>query len=211
MNPSSICTKPITDLLADETGNPTRFWIRAYQRGYRWKPLQVEQLLDDVWEFIQDSEERKKQSFYCLQPIVIKAHVDGRFEVVDGQQRLTTIYILLTYLNEMLELLGKKRFCLTFETRGATNDAFPADINLERADENIDFFHICAAYRAIDDWFSQRDGNHKLKLLQHLLNDDEAGKNVKVIWFQLSDAEEAVDAFTRLNVGKIPLTNPSLT
>jgi len=213
MTNSFICTKPITDLLTDEKGNPTRFWIRAYQRGYRWKPLQVRQLLDDIWEFIQDSEERKKESFYCLQPIVIKAHADGRFEVVDGQQRLTTIYIILSYLhnqNKMLDFLDKTRFNLTFETRGEKNDDFLADIDLERADENIDFFHICEAYRAIDRWFSGRDGNHKLKFLQHLLNDDETGKNVKVIWFQLSDKENAVDAFTRLNVGKIPLTNDEL-
>ncbi|MCY4275551.1 MAG: DUF262 domain-containing protein [Gammaproteobacteria bacterium] len=213
MNNSFICTKPITDLLTDQEGNPTRFWIRAYQRGYRWKPLQVRQLLDDIWEFIQDSEERKKESFYCLQPIVIKAHADGRFEVVDGQQRLTTIYIILSYLhnqNKMLDFLGKTRFNLTFETRGETNDDFLAYIDLERADENIDFFHICAAYREIEDWFSQRDGTHRLKFLQHLLGDDEVGKNVKVIWFQLSNADEAVDAFTRLNVGKIPLTNDEL-
>ena len=51
---------------------------------------------------------------------------------------------------------------------------------------------------------------HKLKLLQHLLNDDEAGRNVKVIWFQLADRDNPVDAFTRLNVGKIPLTNDEL-
>ena len=51
---------------------------------------------------------------------------------------------------------------------------------------------------------------HKLKLLQHLLNDDEAGRNVKVIWFQLADSDNPVDAFTRLNVGKIPLTNDEL-
>ena len=210
MNDASISTRPITDLLTDKEGHPTHFWIPAYQRGYRWKRLQVTQLLDDVWEFIQDSGEGKKQSFYCLQPIVIKAHQDGRFEIVDGQQRLTTIYILLTYLNnhnKMPDYPGKTRFRLTFETRGETNDAFLADINLERADENIDFFHICEAYRAIEDWFSRRDGNHKLELF---LNDDEVGKNVKVIWFQLSDTEEAVDAFTRLNVGKIPLTNDEL-
>ena len=51
---------------------------------------------------------------------------------------------------------------------------------------------------------------HKLKLLQHLLNDDETGRNVKVIWFQLADNDNPVDAFTRRDVGKIPLTNHEL-
>ena len=210
MYDSSISTKPITDLLTDEEGHPTHFWIPAYQRGYRWKPLQVTQLLDDVWEFIHDTERGNRQSFYCLQPLVIKVHEDGRYEVVDGQQRLTTIYILLTYLKQIMTVLGKTRFTLTFETRGEANDAFLADIDLKRANENIDYFHICEAYRAIEAWFSKRDSMHKLELLQHFLNDDEVGRNVKVIWFELSETENAVDAFTRLNVGKIPLTNDEL-
>lgn len=73
MNDSSICLKPINELLTDEHGQPSRFWIPAYQRGYRWTPLQVTQLLDDVWEFIQGSEGGHRQAFYCLQPLVIKA------------------------------------------------------------------------------------------------------------------------------------------
>ena len=210
MKDSSICIKPINDLFTDAEGQPTRFWIPAYQRGYRWKPLQVTQLLDDVWEFIQNSEDGNRQAFYCLQPLVIKAHEGGRYEVVDGQQRLTTIYILLTYLKDMTSMLGKTRFEITFETRSEANEPFLSEIDLSRSEENVDFFHICEAYKAIDEWFSNRDTMHRLKLLQHFLNDDEAGRNVKVIWFQLSDKENPVEAFTRLNVGKIPLTNDEL-
>lgn len=210
MKDSSICLKPVNDLLADDDGNPTQFQIPAYQRGYRWKPLQVTQLLDDVWEFIQNSDSGSREAFYCLQPIVIKTHADGIFEVVDGQQRLTTIYILLTYLKEITDVLGKSRFNITFETRGESNEPFLAEIDLNRAEENVDFFHICEAYKAVDAWFTNRDSSHKLLLLQHLLNDDEVGRNVKVIWFELSENDNPVDAFTRLNVGKIPLTNDEL-
>ena len=210
MTESSICLKPINDLLIDEEGQPNKFWIPAYQRGFRWTPLQVTQLLDDIWEFILDSEEGSRQAFYCLQPLVIKAKDDGAYEVIDGQQRLTTIYILLTYLDKIASLLGKQRFEIHFETRGEANEPFLANIDLDRADENIDFFHICNAYHAIETWFSDRDQMHKLKLLQHLLNDDEAGRNVKVIWFELAVSENPVNAFARLNVGKIPLTNDEL-
>ena len=164
----------------------------------------------DLWEFIQNSEDGNRQAFYCLQPLVIKAHEGGRYEVVDGQQRLTTIYILLTYLKDMTSMLGKTRFEITFETRSEANEPFLSEIDLSRSEENVDFFHICEAYNAIDEWFSKRDTMHRLKLLQHFLNDDEAGRNVKVIWFQLSDRENPVEAFTRLNVGKIPLTNDEL-
>ena len=206
MKDSSICLKPINDLLTDEQGQPTRFWIPAYQRGYRWAPLQVTQLLDDIWEFTQGSE----GEFYCLQPIVIKVRDGGDFEVVDGQQRLTTIYILLTYLKKIASVLGKERFHIHYETRGAANEPFLEEIDLDRADENVDFFHICQAYTTIEEWFSGRDEMQKLKLLQHLLNDDESGRNVKVIWFELAEHDDPVAAFTRLNVGKIPLTNDEL-
>lgn len=210
MNESSICLKPINQILTDAQGEPTRFWIPAYQRGYRWKPIQVTQLLNDVWEFIQTSEGGPRQAFYCLQPLVIKARAGGDYEVVDGQQRLTTLYILLTYLKEMATMLGKTRFKISFETRGEANEPFLQNIDLNRAEENVDFFHISQAYQAIDAWFSGRDQMHKLKLLQHLLNDDEAGRNVKVIWFELAENDDPVGAFTRLNIGKIPLTNDEL-
>ena len=210
MEGQSICIKPVTDLLTDQEGRQTQFWIPAYQRGYRWKPLQVTQLLDDVWEFIQNSEGGKREAFYCLQPLVVKPHQDGRYEVVDGQQRLMTIYLLLTYLKDITSVLKKIPFKITFETRRKTNEAFLSTIDFSRAEENVDFLHICEAYKAIDEWFSNRDSMHRLKLLQHLLSDDEGGRNVKVIWFQLSERENPVSAFTRLNVGKIPLTNDEL-
>lgn len=210
MKEAGIQLRPISTLLTDSEGEPARYWIPAYQRGYRWTPLQVTQLLDDIWEFIKTREGTPKESFYCLQPLVIKLRPDGEYEVVDGQQRLTTLYILLTYLGDMLDMLGKMRYQIHFETRGKANEPFLADIDLERAEENVDFFHICAAWQAIDNWFSDRDKMHRLKLLQHLLNDDDIGHNVKVIWFQLEDQDDPVAAFTRLNVGKIPLTNDEL-
>jgi len=210
MKESSICLRSINSLLDDEQGQPTRFWIPAYQRGFRWAPLQVTQLLDDVWEFIQTSEGGPRQAFYCLQPLVIKPRTVGDYEVVDGQQRLTTIYILLTYLKDMVSVLGKTRFQISFETRDEANELFLKDIDLARAEENPDFFHICQAYKAIESWFSGRDGMQKLKLLQHFLNDDESGRNVKVIWFELAEQDDSVAAFTRLNIGKIPLTNDEL-
>ncbi len=210
MKDSSICLKPINDLLAGDEGDPAQYWIPAYQRGYRWTPLQVTQLLDDIWEFIQMSEGGNRHAFYCLQPLVVKIRQEGDYEVVDGQQRLTTIYILLTYLKDMASMLGKTRFQIRFATRGKANEPFLENIDTERAEENVDFYHICKAYETIEKWFSNRDQMHKLKLLQHLLNDDEAGRNVKVIWFELAESDDPVGAFTRLNVGKIPLTNDEL-
>jgi Protein of unknown function DUF262/Protein of unknown function (DUF1524) len=193
--------------LTDQCGKPANYWIPAYQRGYRWTQLMVTQLLDDLWEFIQAP---NAGQFYCLQPIVIKPLEDGRLEVVDGQQRLTTIYILLTYLKDLLPHFDGVRFRLTFATRGEANEAFLADIDQSRAEENVDFYHICQAFRAIEQWFSGGRSTYRIKLLTHLLNTDELGRNVKVIWFELGEDDKPVNAFTRLNVGKIALTDDEL-
>lgn len=207
MTESGIQLRSVNELLVDAAGQPARYWIPSYQRGYRWTQLQVTELLDDIWEFIQDD---KSGSFYCLQPLVVRPLDDGRIEVVDGQQRLTTIFIILTYLKDMAEMLDKKRFEIIYETRGESSGSFLENIDLDRAEENVDFYHICEAYRAVEGWFSKRDKSHSLKFIQHLTNDDAAGKNVKVIWYVLSDEEDSISAFARLNVGKIPLTNDEL-
>ena len=69
------------------------FYIPAYQRGYRWTIQEVEDLLNDIYEFtpreINDSSEK---TWYCLQPVVVKHLQEQTYEVIDGQQRLTTAY-----------------------------------------------------------------------------------------------------------------------
>ena len=208
MSQSSLHLKPVRDLLANPDGTPLNYFIPAYQRGYRWSPTQVKQLLDDIWEFIRTPHAGQ---FYCLQPLVVKTRPgDGSVEVVDGQQRLTTIHLILTYLKPMASMLAKTFFRLTFETRGDTSRPPLDPIDLSREQENIDYYHICQAYREIQKWCKEHPEDEQLVLMQHLLNSDKAGRNVKVIWFELGDHENVVEAFTRLNVGKIRLTNDEL-
>lgn len=204
---AAIELRSVGRLLTDENGNQAKYWIPSYQRGYRWNKIQVFQLLDDIWEFIQASDGRPKSSFYCLQPLVVKKMSDGRYEVVDGQQRLTTIHVILSYLKDIVAILDKSNFQIDYETR---DPAFLRAIDLGRAGENVDFYHIGEALRAVDEWVSKHGRPHALKLIQHLLNDDEIGQNVKVIWYELTLEDDAVAAFTRLNVGKIPLTEAEL-
>lgn len=78
-----------------------KFIIPPYQRGYRWDKEQVEDLLNDFEEFIQSIHCDDKESiYYCLQPITVvpKEGSSNEYYVIDGQQRLTTIYLLLQYL-----------------------------------------------------------------------------------------------------------------
>jgi hypothetical protein len=209
---STICLKPVSALLAGKDGHPAKYLIPAYQRGYRWTPLQVTQLLDDIWDFTQEPEGPTRSKFYCLQPLVVKLLPNGLIELVDGQQRLTTIHVILTCLKDMASMLTSTFFHLSFATRDNASRPSLDQIDFSREMESIDYYHICQAYRAVQEWC--RPENHskqqQLRLLQHLLNDDISGRNVKVIWFELGKNDNAVDAFTRLNVGKIPLTNDEL-
>ena len=62
------------------------FYIPAYQRGYRWNE-EVKRLLEDI-------EEIEESKNYSLQPIVVKNIGEKKYELIDGQQRLTTIFFI---------------------------------------------------------------------------------------------------------------------
>ncbi len=202
MSDQQITLKAVNDLLLDEEGNAQRYYIAAYQRGYRWDPLQVTQLLEDIREFTQRSNPQPDQ-FYCLQPLVVKISKKGGFEVVDGQQRLTTLMLILRYFNSLLMPERRRQlFTLDYETRPRLEE-FLSSPNQTKADTNIDFYHLYDALQTIEKWFHEHD-NEVETIKAAFLN------QTKVIWFQLADSDNPVDAFTRLNVGKIPLTNGEL-
>lgn len=202
MTKSEICLKTVYELRGNAEEEPTRYYIPAYQRGFRWTPTQVTQLLDDIREFTR-RENPQPEEFYCLQPLVLRRGEDDTYEVVDGQQRLTTLLLILRYFNERLtEKYRQKLYRLEYETRPHLY-VFLDNPSPEKADSNIDFFHIDQAMRAISVWFEQKDSEVDV-IKDALLN------KTKVIWFELSSEENAVAAFTRLNVGKIPLTDGEL-
>ena len=70
------------------------FLIPSFQRGYRWGDKQVRDLLDDMLSFVR----AKSAVSYFLQPIVVRCMPDGVWEVLDGQQRLTTMLLVLKNL-----------------------------------------------------------------------------------------------------------------
>lgn len=191
--------KSVNDLL------DYHFYIPSYQRGYRWSEYQVKDLLDDIEEF--DKRDKAKSEFYCLQPIVISSASDGKLNVIDGQQRLTTIHIILSYLKDLLPILGKKKYKIEYQTR-PNSEAFLDAIDSSKKEENIDYYHIVEAYETVSKWFEERDGSVKLKFLQALLGHED--NNVRVIWYELSSAIKPIEVFTRLNMGKIGLTNGEL-
>lgn len=183
-----------------------KFYVPSYQRGYRWNKQQVIDLLEDIWEFSQKNE-LKKDEFYCLQPIVVKK-MDGleeKWEVIDGQQRLTTIYIILTYIKQNILPKAATTFSLEFETRKGS-ELFLKNIDEERKDENIDYYHIFSALQNATEWFESKgdETSVAIEVYNKLLN------QTKFIWYQINDDVDPIDIFTRINLGKIPLTNSEL-
>lgn len=86
--------KSIHQLIEEQEIDCKTFLVPSYQRGYRWQRVNVSDLLNDLYEFIHSDKET-----YSLQPLIVYDSNDNIYHVVDGQQRLTTISILLGYLN----------------------------------------------------------------------------------------------------------------
>jgi uncharacterized protein with ParB-like and HNH nuclease domain len=130
------------------------FYIPAYQRGYRWDPdVEVKTLLNDINSI-------DKLAPYCLQPVVVKTRNDGtnQYELIDGQQRLTTIYLILSTVKKFIPSL-EVNFSLDFETRPESRK-FLSEINVIDTDNykphNIDEDYILKAYREINAGFTYK-------------------------------------------------------
>lgn len=180
-----------TKLVADIKG---AFYVPSYQRGYRWGEDEVNRLLDDVFQ--------NGQKNYCLQPVVVRKK-DDAFELVDGQQRLTTIYLVYKYMSDINPFFDPPAFNLIYETREQSAE-FLANMDLSKQEDNIDFWFIANAYKTIKKWFEVDKQNRVIKIFDYFKN------HVKIIWYEVGAGEDAISLFTRLNIGKIPLTSAEL-
>lgn len=184
-----------TKLVGEITGN---FVVPSYQRGYRWQE-EVKILLDDINE-IPDGEN------YCLQPIVVKKTDDNKFELIDGQQRLTTLFLIYKYMMS-LQLPFSLNYSIEYEIR--TNSKIVLNgISVDDSSnaKDIDEYFIQEAYNTINEWFNLQQN----KPLAAINLYKKLSETINVIWYEISDSEDAISLFTRLNIGKIPLTNAEL-
>jgi len=218
---SNLTEKPIAELLG------LNFFIPSYQRGYRWTDREVEDLLDDINAFTPvPIEKSNNKTWYCLQPIVVKEcndetkaknKLEGRwYEVIDGQQRLTTIFLIIHYANEMW--VGRQKiteFKLKYETRDESFEFLKNQKIDEYQDQalinfdNIDFNHITKAYDKIHKWVK----SYKNKFNVEFDNNNFQSKfksDSKVIWYEVDTNKDSIEIFTRINMGKIRLTNSEL-
>lgn len=190
--------------------------IPPYQRGYKWDTKDIERLLKDINEF---SPNEDLNLFYCLQNITLVESSDSKtFNVVDGQQRLTTLTVILSYLNEY-ELINEK---LQYNVRKETEEFLKEYIfkpnelkniqNWEQFLENTsikgkdydyqDVFYLFNAYKAIQTWFETYPNSvtaMKDKILNH----------VKLIVNLPKNIEEQ-ELFENLNGKRVPLDGADL-
>lgn len=238
---------PVSELL---TGN-YQFSIPSYQRGYRWESTeaggedeqeakQVDDLLNDLTYFV-TSNPHKKANYY-LQPLKVKPRLlaDGSYEwdVLDGQQRLTTMLLVLKCLKE--RLYGGQQFGL-YELKYAnrkqldfnriTFDRASADYDFPMANENLDSYYVRKAKDRIERWYDNELSNNPSlsdKFKEMLFYPDETrGVNsspalrAKFIWYNVQalqpgapqlngNRQHDIEVFNRLNRGKISLTDSEL-
>ena len=207
------------------------FRIDAYQRGYRWDTAQVYSLLTDIDEFTPEF-----QSFYCLQPLVIRRIDDTTYELIDGQQRTTTISLILMYFkSKSYQLLyttrntednGINSFIERIPTLPIPEFSIPEGIDSFGAidslifnfwKENIivdspeintvDNFYFYKNQVVISNWFSQFDAE-AIEIFKHKLY-----HQTKVIWYvedDASDDKQIIEKFINFNEGKIELEQAEL-
>ena len=170
------------------------FVVPGYQRGYRWGLEEVTRLLEDI----SDSD-----SNYYLQPVVVK-QLDGGWELVDGQQRLTTLHLILTHIRTYMPRTQMK-YSLSYATR-KQSAAYLEDPTEDLRHANIDFFFMFQAAHCIREWFDTRDDPDLAAVNFYKA----LAERVYVIWYEAPAELDARALFTRLNVGRIPLTNAEL-
>lgn len=198
---SNVCQESVT------------FIIPYLQRAYKWKEKQAKQMLEDFSEFL-----KQEKTYYCMQPLAVVKIGDNKYELLDGQQRLTTLLILWRILFESDE---KTSYPYKFEYERDSSESNTL-INrysfITESDEikkgeygNIDEYYMSKVYGAIKLYFDnpnnkktdeQKADNYK-ETFKKLLKGE--GKYILFLWYEVNE-EEKHTTFAHLNSGKIELT-----
>ncbi|MBA4155554.1 DUF262 domain-containing protein [Flavobacterium sp.] len=91
------------------------FYVASYQRGYRWGKEEVEYLLNDIYDIASDKK-------YCIQPLAVIAKGNKSWELIDGQQRTTTLFLIQTVLKNCFSIQTEPFYGLNYNTRSSTKD-----------------------------------------------------------------------------------------
>ncbi len=144
----------ITEIFQD------KYIVPIYQRKYSWTDKEIEQLLEDII----NKEEKDK---YFLGTLTVDKKEDGRYEVIDGQQRLTTLCLIMIYLKKDIDNMP------SFEARQIYDNALNILKNMKKNEEITGYEdnvkEIYEGYRCIENYFKNNDSNSD-KFLKKLDN-----------------------------------------
>ena len=198
---------PVSEILT----KPYKFIIPSFQRGYRWERKQVTDLLDDIFSFSAGD-----QTSYFLQPLVVKASgapENNEWEVLDGQQRLTTMLLILIKIISRMGDDDKEEYK---DSLYEIKYSIRPDLDFKNPDPKltIDGFYLAEAKYTIDRWFdAKRKAHADLDGIKKCLFHPDSSQQVKFIWYEISpDSNDlsSINVFNRLNKGKIGLTSSEL-
>ena len=212
---ATVELKPVSDLFG------LTFWVPSYQRGYRWTQTQVEELLADLYAFA--SKRQSEDDYYCLQPVIVKKR-DDCWELVDGQQRLTALWLISAFYycsNREDVDIDRDQYTMIYQEKEAFTHTFEEinefvkDGSMIQAKEQldplkalcIDSKFLIESIKYITE-FTRNDG--KIKAKRVLTDIFDAFDKIKVIWYVLDETEDPIETFTNINANKIELTNAEL-
>lgn len=200
-----------------------KYYIPEYQRGYRWEEKQVLDLLEDLHAFF--SGETKGQ-FYCLQPIVVKQiewEDDNWYEVIDGQQRLTTLRLVMQVFDQLnSSKFGpavRHNYTICYATRPELQNIFDTIMVVGDSEGNvkiddtkkqwnkfIDSLYIYNAAETILKWFVADPARINVFGQYFYKPIDSDTKSVQVVWYETVEDKEPHDIFNRMNSLKVELS-----
>lgn len=198
------------------------YFIPAYQRGYRWERKQVLELLNDLHSYFCGNSQGQ---FYCLQPIVVKQIEIERnkwYEVIDGQQRLTTLRLLMQVFDQLnrpaFGPLITHRYTILYATRPEMLDIFDTisvtsdskgnaviDDSNNKWAKYIDSLYIYNAAKTILKWLNA-DSTRRNVFGQHFYSPIGSPKSVQVVWYETIEDKDPHDIFNRMNSLKVGLS-----
>ena len=148
-----VKTLTVSDLFDNE--NKCNYIIPIYQRNYAWGDDEISSLLQDIKNACEQNKEQDKN--YYIGSLVVYRRENGDFEVIDGQQRLTTLTLIMHYL-------GKLSFRnVSFEHRDESEQAL-SNLNSEKLPSNFSQ-SLKTIKKVIDEW-----GNNKDEIVKFLLD-----------------------------------------
>lgn len=149
---------------------------------------------------------RKSEEMYCLQPIVITSQNDAdgfnEWEVIDGQQRLITLYLIF-------KTIQKPKYYIHFGQRIKSNE-FLEELGSDKYNHDEPDFHFMSeAHRVVREWFDIHEKDD-ISFADEFYTT--ITKKIQVIWYQVETVieDEKINTFNRLNIGRIPLTDAEL-